>query len=175
VRRTDVFPVEGLSPDVEELPERVGAVDRRLGVDDPVGGVRVQPGEARASGYKSPLRGRRHLVGRRNADPARHLSCHTPDEDRQVRVDVKENLLSRLARNVIDLLAGRQQTRTRQRSACRDRNSFRPQSPGRCARTEVAQAGERGEWEWRRSSTAVSFQREHCGRRNCCKARRNTE
>ena len=39
---------------------------------------------------------------------------------------MKQNLLSRLARDVIDPLAGRQQTRTRQRSACRDRNSFGP-------------------------------------------------
>jgi hypothetical protein len=46
LRWADVLAVERLAPDVEELAKRVGAVDRRLGVDDSVGGVRVQPHEA---------------------------------------------------------------------------------------------------------------------------------
>jgi hypothetical protein len=41
-------------------------------------------------------------------------------------VDVKENLFTRLTGNAIDLFAGRQQTRTCERSAVGNRHFFRP-------------------------------------------------
>src|SRR5256714_2866393 len=104
---TDFLTIEGLAPDVEELAERVGPVDRRLGVDDSVGGMRVQPHEARGSGDKRTARSRLHSIGRPDADRSRHLSRNTPDEDRQGRVDVKEHLLACLACDAVDLLAGR--------------------------------------------------------------------
>src|SRR5690242_5008911 len=44
--RADLTGPQRLSPYLEEVAQREGPVDRRLGVDDAVGGVRVQPVEA---------------------------------------------------------------------------------------------------------------------------------
>ena len=153
---TDFLTIEGLAPDVEELAERVGPVDRRLGVDDSVGGMRVQPHEARGSGDKRTARSRLHLKGRPDADRCRHLSRNTPDEDRQVRVDVKEHLLACLACDAVDLLAGRRQARRSQRAGFGDRHAFGPQRPDRCGRAEVSHAGERCERERRGTGASVS-------------------
>jgi hypothetical protein len=64
-------------------------------------------------------------------------------------VDVKEHLLAGLAGDAVDLFAGRQQTRPRQRAGFGDRHAFGPQWPDCCDRTEATEAGERCEWEWR--------------------------
>jgi len=64
-RRTQRF-----VPDVEEIAERVGADNRRLDVDDPVGCVRVQPEKRRTADRERSSRGRCDLERRRDADPA---------------------------------------------------------------------------------------------------------
>ena len=53
--RSYAIAAQRLSPDVEEITERVRPMDRRFGVDDPVGRVRVQPHEARRAGNPLPI------------------------------------------------------------------------------------------------------------------------
>jgi hypothetical protein len=50
LRRTNLVSAERQAPLVEEVPEGKAPVDRRLDVDDAVGGVRVQPVKALAGG-----------------------------------------------------------------------------------------------------------------------------
>src|SRR5437764_7375097 len=85
-RGSDPMTAQWLVPDVEELAERVGALDRRFDVDDSVGGVRVQPHEAGRSGDKSTGRCQLDFVGRRDADSGGYLLRITPDDDPQMRV-----------------------------------------------------------------------------------------
>src|SRR6516162_5825070 len=54
--RAELVRAERLAPDVEEVTQGVGALDRGLDVDDAVGGVRVQPVEARAALDERALR-----------------------------------------------------------------------------------------------------------------------
>jgi imidazole glycerol-phosphate synthase subunit HisF len=78
--RADLVRAERLAPDVEEVAQRVGALDRRLDVDDAVSGVRVQPVEARAGLDERALRGVRGLrTG--DADAGRDLARGAVHED----------------------------------------------------------------------------------------------
>jgi imidazole glycerol-phosphate synthase subunit HisF len=122
-RRADLVRPERLAPLIEEVPQGVGAVDRRLDVDDAVGGVRVQPVEARAAANVRPLRG---LLGLRpgNADGGRDLTGRPVHEDGQVRVDVEQRLLAGLAADPVHRLAGRAAGRTRQRGGRRYRHAL---------------------------------------------------
>src|SRR5689334_3215523 len=101
----DLVAVERLAPDVEELAERVGACDRGLGVDDAVRRVGVQPHEAGPAAHERARRGLLHLTGRPDADAGRNPSRVAAHEDREVRVDVEENLLAPLAGDAVDALA----------------------------------------------------------------------
>src|SRR5438105_4145071 len=83
-RRTNPGGRERLLPDVEVVSERVEALNRRLDVDDPVAGVRVQPVEA--------------------ADDANSLWDHpgfASDKYHQLGVDVVNDLLRRLAGDAV--------------------------------------------------------------------------
>src|SRR5579875_1065879 len=79
---------QALSPNIEELPERERAHDRRLDVDDAVGGVRVQPIQAAGDGHDADLRG--------------HLHAAPAVEDLQMRVDVLDDAFLALAVNAVD-------------------------------------------------------------------------
>src|SRR5258706_15070911 len=61
---TDLGAVEWLSPDVEEVAERVRALDRRFGMDDSVGRVGVEPHEASGARDERAARGSFDLVWR---------------------------------------------------------------------------------------------------------------
>src|SRR4051794_12072952 len=102
VRRPDVVAVEALPPDVEEVAERVRALDRRLGVDDPGGGGREQPDEPGGPAHKRALRRGAHLVRPGDTDARRHLARGAPHEDREMGVSVEEDLLSGLAGDPVD-------------------------------------------------------------------------
>src|SRR6478672_10726350 len=104
VERSDTLAAERLSPDVEEVTEGVHPLNRRFGVDDPVGRVGVQPHEARGAGDERARRGLFGPVGRCDPDAGRDLTGYTVDKDRQVRVDVEEHLLAGLAGDPVDLL-----------------------------------------------------------------------
>src|SRR5207248_3287712 len=54
--RPGLVRAERLAPFVEEVPQRVGAVDRRLDVHDAVGGVAVQPVKALPAADEFALR-----------------------------------------------------------------------------------------------------------------------
>jgi imidazole glycerol-phosphate synthase subunit HisF len=103
--RADLVRAERLAPDIEKVAQRVGAVDRRLDVDDAVSGVCVQPVEARAGLDERALRG---VGGLRagNADGSRDLARRAVHEDGQVRVDVEQRLLAGLAADPVHRLAG---------------------------------------------------------------------
>jgi imidazole glycerol-phosphate synthase subunit HisF len=104
-RRADLVRAERLAPDIEEVAQRVGALDRRLDVDDAVGGVRVQPVEARAGLDERAVRGVRGLRAG-NADGGRDLARRAVHEDGQVRVDMEHRLLAGLAADPVHRLAG---------------------------------------------------------------------
>src|SRR5581483_3864585 len=95
-----------LAPDVEEVAEREGDLLRRLHVDDPVAGMRVQPREAAALRHER-ADGRVDAAKRRtDPDAERNLPLLAADEDREVRVDVERDLLGVLVLYPLDRLAG---------------------------------------------------------------------
>ena len=104
--RADLVRAERLAPYVEEVAQRVGALDRGLDVDDAVGGVRVQPVEAGAGLDERSLRRVRGLRAG-DADGGRDLPGRAVHEDGQVRVDVEHRLLAGLAADPVHWLAGR--------------------------------------------------------------------
>src|SRR6185312_12329631 len=144
VRRAHLGRPERLPPLVEELAERIGALHRRLDVDDPVGRMGVQPVEA---GPRVDERARRRLLGDRvrDADPRRHLALLAVDEDRQVRVNVEHRLLAGLAADPVDGLPGGGGRRPGQRGHRRNRHVLRPRRPRRRRRRERAKRGQRAE------------------------------
>jgi imidazole glycerol-phosphate synthase subunit HisF len=122
-RRADLVRAERLAPDVEEVTQGVGALDRRLDVDDAVGGVRVQPVKARAGLDERAQRGLRDLRSR-DADAGRDLPGRAVHEDGQVCVDVEQRLLAGLAADPVHRLAGRRRGRARQRRGCGYRHAL---------------------------------------------------
>ena len=84
---------ELLAPDIEKITEGVGPLDRRFDVDDPVGGMRVQPVEAAPSAHEGTGRRLRHhrVV---DADALRDAARLAVDEHGQVRMDVKRHLFA---------------------------------------------------------------------------------
>src|SRR5260370_14941198 len=109
---SDLRRVERLAPLGKEIAEGVFALNWRLDVNDPVGGMRVQPVEAVPAGDEGALGS---VLGNRarDADASRHLPWPAVDEDRQVRVNVKERLLTAEAADPFDLLALRARSRAR--------------------------------------------------------------
>ena len=122
--RAHLVRAERLAPYVEEVAQGVGAMDRGLDMDDAVGGVRVQPVEARAGLDERALRG---LGGLRSgdADGGRDLPGRAVHEDGQVRVDVEHRLLAGLAADPVHRLAGRRGGRVGQRRARGYRHALR--------------------------------------------------
>jgi cyclase len=115
-RRADLVRAERLAPYIEEVAQGVGALDRRLDVDDAVGGVRVQPVEARAGLDERAVRGVRGLRAG-NSDARRDLARRAVHEDGQVRVDVEHRLFAGLAADPVHRLAGRRRGGAGQRGA----------------------------------------------------------
>src|SRR5207253_7263662 len=101
-RRAHAARAERLAPDVEVVAERVGALDRRLDVDDPVARVAVQPVEARSRGDEGAFGCLLLATGRRDPDALRDHTGPALDEYREVRVDVEEHLLAALASDAVD-------------------------------------------------------------------------
>jgi len=83
---TDAGRVQLPPPDGEELPEGEGLLLGSLDVDEAARGVGVQPVDA----------------GPAQADPGGHHLRHAPDPDRQVGVDVIDELLARLTGDAPD-------------------------------------------------------------------------
>src|SRR6266516_7110546 len=81
--RAHLSRAERLPPFVEEVAQRVGALNGRLDGDDAVRGVGVQPVEATAAGDEGALRGVLGL-GAGDPDPGRDLAWRAVDEDGQV-------------------------------------------------------------------------------------------
>src|SRR5260370_8738378 len=108
----DLRRAERLAPLGKEIAEGVFAVNWRLDVNDPVGGMRVQPVEAVPAGDEGALGS---VLGNRarDADASRHLPWRAVHEDRQVRVNVKKRLLTAEAADPFDLLALRARSRAR--------------------------------------------------------------
>jgi imidazole glycerol-phosphate synthase subunit HisF len=114
--RADLVRSQRLAPDVEEVAQCVGALGRRLDVDDAVSGVRVQPVEACAGLDERALRGVRGLRAG-NADAGRDLARRAVHEDGQVRVDVEQRLLAGLAADSVHRLASGRRGGAGQRGA----------------------------------------------------------
>ena len=96
MHRPDPAGAERLAPDVEEIAQCVGALHGRLDVNDPVSGVSVERVEAAAAAHERALGTLRRLRAR-DPDAIRDLTSGAVDEDRQMRVDVEERLLDRVA------------------------------------------------------------------------------
>src|SRR5260370_472889 len=92
---------ERLAPFVEEVAQGVGALNRRLDVDDAVRGVGVQPVEAVPAGAERALGGVLR-AGPWDPDGGGDLAGRAVHEDGQVRVDVKDGLLAGLAADALN-------------------------------------------------------------------------
>jgi len=139
-RRADPAGAERLTPHVEEVAQREPPLDRRLDVDQSVGGVRVQPVEAAAAPDERP--GLVSLDLRAgDADAARDLAGRAAEEQREVRVDVKERLLGPQALDPVDGTAGRARRLPRQAGNRRDWNALGPDRPQPAGRAEGTERG----------------------------------
>jgi hypothetical protein len=140
--RADPAGAQRLAPLVEEVAQGVVPLDRRLDVDDAVGGVRVQPVEA---GSLLDERARRGRLGLRagDADGGRHLTRRAVHEDGQVGVDVEQGLLAGLAADAVHGLAGDRGGRAGQRGAGRHRYLLGPEAARGRRLLEGAQRAER--------------------------------
>jgi hypothetical protein len=114
-RAGDLASSERLVPEVEELPERVRPLDRRLDVDDPVACVRVQPVEARAANDERSLPRLLELLRSGDSDALGHGRWMAVVHDREVRMDVEEDLLAGLAPDPVN---GRGKTSGGGRAPC---------------------------------------------------------
>ena len=152
--RADLVRAERLAPYVEEVTQGVGALDRRLNVDDAVGGVRVQPVEARAGLDERALRTLRGLRSG-DADAGRDLPGRAVHEDGQVRVDVEHGLLAGLAADPVHRLAGRPRGRAGQRRARGYRHALGAGRPRRGRGLEGPQRAQRGQGQSAAPRTAA--------------------
>ena len=131
-RRSDAIATERLPPDVEEVAEGVDALYRGLGMDDPVGGVRVQPHEARRARDEHADRGFVDLERWCDADSGRYPTWLAVDEDGQMGMDVEQSLLADLAGDSVDSLPVRDETRGRKCAGVRNGYVLGSQPPDRC-------------------------------------------
>ena len=101
--RTDLVRAEGLAPDIEEISQSVCARLRGLYVNDPVLRVRMKPVEAIA---RNDHRATGCAFGRSadDTDPGRDKPRIAVDVDREVGVNVVQDLLHLLAFDPIDRL-----------------------------------------------------------------------
>src|SRR5260221_10126946 len=145
---------EPLAPFVEEVAQGVGALNRRLDVDDAVGGVGVQPVEAGPGGDEWAL-GCVLRPGSGDPDGGRDLARRAVHQDGQVRVDVKDGLLAGLAADAVDALAGGARGRASQRGGAGHRSALRAGGAGRWGRPERGPRAEAGELQPPRARAAA--------------------
>ena len=105
-RRPEMAPIEALLPQIEELPEPEPDPRRRLDVDDPVGGMRVQEREAAAARHERTAGVAHDPARRADADAERDRARLAVDVDLEVSVHVVGELLARAARNAAPGCAG---------------------------------------------------------------------
>src|SRR5207237_2395594 len=91
-----------LTPDREEVAERKRSPYRRLDVNDPVIGVRVQPVKARARNDKGPLGALLDLPRLADSDAVRYGQRLTVGVNRDVGVDVECQALAAIAGDTVD-------------------------------------------------------------------------
>ena len=95
------------------------------------------------------------LTGRRDTDSCRYVSRCAADEDRQVGVDVEEDLLAGLTRDAVDLLTIGEGSWRCQVRRVGHRHALRAGRADGRERPKVSQAGERGEGQG--GGVSVSF------------------
>jgi hypothetical protein len=146
------------APDVEEVTEGVGALDRRLRVNDPVRRVGVKPHEAGC--IRDERSGARSLdfFGWRDPDPRRHLAWNAVDEDREMCVDMEQHLLARPASDAVDSLPSLEEAWRRQRAFLRNRHALGSQRSDRADRNELSHGREGRERKGRRAGAPASGQ-----------------
>src|SRR5262249_24432264 len=121
--RANLAGPQRLAPYVEEVAERVGPADWRLGMDDAVAGVRVQPVEAFPAAGERALR---CVLGLCPWDPGAgwYLAGRAVHDDGQVCVDVEQHLLAGVTADAIHRLAGGLGGGAGHRRAARDRHAL---------------------------------------------------
>src|SRR6266851_4172859 len=139
---------ERLAPLVEEVAKRVGAVDRRLDVNDAVRRMGVQPVQAGSALGDRALR-RLHCPRAGDSDASRELPLRPVDENRQMRMNVEDRLLRCLAANAINLAAGRGRRLASQRRRSRDGNALEARRAGLRRGLQRAERAQRAELELR--------------------------
>src|SRR5262249_8797209 len=140
--RPDLRPRQRLLPDVEEVAEREGPVHRRLDVDDPVGRVRVEPGEAGAAAHERRPKPWLELWIC-DPDSVRDALRRAVHEDREARVDVEGELLGGSALDAVDALAGRRGRGGREIRAGLERRALRAGRAEWRGRLDVLEGGDR--------------------------------
>jgi hypothetical protein len=142
--RANLVGTERLPPLVEEVAERVNARDRRLDVNDAVGGVGVESVEARSGDNERPAR---RVLGlcTRNADSSRNLPLLSVHEYGQMRVNVEKGLLAALATDAVDGLAGGCRGQPGQSRRGGNRHPFGTERACRRSRAEFAESMQRRE------------------------------
>src|SRR5499427_892400 len=147
-----------LPPHVEEVAQREGPVDRRLDMDDAVGGVRMQPVEALPAADERALRG---VLGLRPgySEAGRYLARRAVHNDGQMSVDVEQHLLAGVAVDAIHRRAGGLGSGAGQREGARDGNALGAVRARGRSGLERAQRAQRGELRRRRSGASAAGRR----------------
>jgi hypothetical protein len=105
VHAGDLARRQRLPPNIEEIAEGVYPLRRRFDMHDSIRRVRMKPAEAGSVAGNGPLRRSQHVHRGSDADAVWDLSRLSADEDRQVDMNVIDELLGRLALDAVDRLA----------------------------------------------------------------------